>query len=53
MAGLQALAGMHWREFSVLVKRMLREQRGLRTNGASRKAEPHGGGSEMRRPPNS
>ncbi|HHA2434446.1 TPA: restriction endonuclease [Stenotrophomonas maltophilia] len=28
--GLQALAGMHWREFSVLVKRMLREQRGLR-----------------------
>ncbi|OBU70682.1 hypothetical protein A9K58_01685 [Stenotrophomonas maltophilia] len=28
--GLQALAGMHWREFSVLIKRMLREQRGLR-----------------------
>ncbi|KAG1256278.1 hypothetical protein G6F65_016388 [Rhizopus arrhizus] len=28
--GLQALAGMHWREFSVLVRRMLREQRGLR-----------------------
>ncbi|MRE91136.1 hypothetical protein CEE61_10180 [Stenotrophomonas maltophilia] len=28
--GLQALAGMHWREFSVLVMRMLREQRGLR-----------------------
>ncbi|WP_457805079.1 restriction endonuclease [Stenotrophomonas maltophilia] len=28
--GLQALAGMHWREFSVLVKRALREQRGLR-----------------------
>ncbi|HCT28924.1 MAG TPA: hypothetical protein DIW85_22295 [Stenotrophomonas sp.] len=28
--GLQALAGMHWREFSILVKRMLREQRGLR-----------------------
>lgn len=28
--GLQALAGMHWREFSVLVKRRLREQRGLR-----------------------
>ena len=28
--GLQALAGMHWREFSALVKRMLREQRGLR-----------------------
>ncbi|WP_401730616.1 restriction endonuclease, partial [Stenotrophomonas muris] len=28
--GLQALAGMHWREFSVLVKRVLREQRGLR-----------------------
>ncbi|WP_414495395.1 restriction endonuclease [Stenotrophomonas maltophilia] len=27
--GLQALAGMHWREFSVLVRRMLREQRGL------------------------
>ncbi|HYQ22301.1 restriction endonuclease [Stenotrophomonas sp.] len=28
--GLQALAGMHWREFSTLIKRMLREQRGLR-----------------------
>lgn len=28
--GLQALAGMHWREFSALIKRMLREQRGLR-----------------------
>ena len=28
--GLQALAGMHWREFSTLIKRMLRERRGLR-----------------------
>ncbi|WP_369039121.1 restriction endonuclease [Stenotrophomonas maltophilia] len=28
--GLQALAGMHWREFSTLIKRMLSEQRGLR-----------------------
>lgn len=28
--GLQALAAMHWREFSELVKRALREQRGLR-----------------------
>ncbi|TPD71504.1 hypothetical protein FJP69_05995 [Stenotrophomonas maltophilia] len=28
--GLQALAGMHWREFSTLIKRMLREQHGLR-----------------------
>jgi len=28
--GLQALAGIHWREFSTLIKRMLREQRGLR-----------------------
>ena len=33
--GLQALAGMHWREFSALVKRMLREQRGLREVDAS------------------
>lgn len=29
--GLQALAGMHWRDFSELVKRALREQRGLHT----------------------
>lgn len=28
--GLQALAGMHWREFSTLIKRMLSERRGLR-----------------------
>lgn len=27
--GLQALAGMHWRDFSELVRRALREQRGL------------------------
>ena len=27
--GLQALAGMHWREFSVLVKRMLRATDGV------------------------
>lgn len=27
--GLQALAGMHWREFSSLVRRALHEQRGL------------------------
>lgn len=27
--GLQALAGMHWRDFSTLIKRMLGEQRGL------------------------
>lgn len=27
--GLQALAGMHWRDFSELVKRALRERRGL------------------------
>ena len=29
--GLQALAGMHWRDFSELVKRALREQRDLHT----------------------
>lgn len=33
--GLQALAGMHWREFSVLVKRALHEQRGLHDVGDS------------------
>ncbi|WMJ69667.1 restriction endonuclease [Stenotrophomonas sp. 24(2023)] len=31
--GLQALAGMHWREFSTLVKRALHEQRGLHDVG--------------------